>query len=149
MEITKELQDKILEYLKDCYLKPLPKTFEEDMAALAGSMEDALEVLSFLIQERLVSGKVMRHGYSKISITSAGLKAVSNEEIGAETVVTAKLHQESLDFLAALVEASREVSPDQKNVLLSALRSMPAEVVTEISKRIVGWGIECLQAALK
>ena len=149
MEITKEIQDKILEYLKDCYLQPLPRTFEEDMATLAGSMDDALEVLSFLIQEGLVSGKVMRYGYSKISITSAGLKAISKEEIGAETVITAKLHQESLDFLAALVEASREVSPDQKNVLLSAVRSMPAAVVAEIAKHIVGQGIEYLQAALK
>lgn len=149
MEVTKELQDKILEYLKDCYLQPLPKTFEEDMTALAGSMDSALEVLSFLIQEGLVSGKVTRHGYSKISITSAGLKAISDEEIGAETVITAKLHQESLDFLAALVEASREVSPDQKSVLLSAVRSMPAAVVAEIAKHIVGQGIEYLQAALK
>lgn len=149
MEITKELQDNILEYLKNYYLKPLPNTFEEDMTTLAGSMEDALEVLSFLLQDGLVSGKVTRHGYSRISITSAGLKAISKEEIGAETVITVKLHQQTQDFLVALVEASREVPPDRKSSLLSAVRNIPAALLAEFEKQGVAWIFQHLGDLLK
>ena len=148
MDITKDMQVKVLEYLKPYYRQAVPWTFEEDMALIAGSPDNAFQVLRFLIEEGLVDGEVrpwtLGFSYRNISITSAGVKSVSMEDIGAETVITAKLHQESLALLAALVKKDGGASPSQKNALLSALQKMPEAALSEIVKQIVAQGIQHL-----
>ena len=150
MEISKELQVNILEYLKLFSGLPTPESFEADIIAIAADGLTAYQALKFLIDEGLVLGKVVWRGelmYSKIEISSAGLKSIAKESIGAEQAIVMNLHPDTLAFLSVLVR-QRDLTAEKKSGLLSAFRNIPSAALEETVKQIVAVGMRYLQGLM-
>lgn len=149
MEMSKELQTAILEYLKDLKGTSLPESFETDIVGIAGDSLTAYQALDFLIEEGLVHGRVFWRNeafmYSKIEISSSGLKSIAEERIGAQQSMSITLSPETMDFLRLLVCQS-DLSAKDKSGFLAALRKIPSVALAEGVKQIVAAGIRHLQA---
>lgn len=141
MEIDRSLQNKALLNLKEKYpeyvwyneLFHLPEDDYEQVHHLLSNLE-------YLKEHGLV---VQRESY-KYTITAKGIDFITNDG-GLSAILnvqTIKLHQETIDLIAQVIQQSTRIPNDDKQKFVDQLKELPAETTKHILFELVSKGID-------
>ena len=138
MDITKDMQVKVLEYLKNLDGYAFPESFVEDMVSIAGSEYDAYQLLKYLSAHELIEGRVVWKGcllYQRLSITHLGLDSLMDD--GGRTAENQHrfitLDANSVELICALIRQS-SLGQQEQNSLVQKVQRLSGETL----KRAMG-----------
>lgn len=154
-KFDRSVQRDLLQALYDCDPGSISDTVLREFVEKFGSEENFVSNLFYLEGHGLInSGAERAYGdYGFVSealhITAKGIDFVRDDGgLGAiVNVLTFRLHNETLDELAQIINSSPSAPPEDKKKLIAQLRSLPADAIKHLTLELLGKGMAHLPDA--
>ncbi|EBW6364491.1 hypothetical protein DPU24_27780 [Salmonella enterica subsp. enterica serovar Oranienburg] len=151
-KFDREVQKQLLESLYEATPNDIDEELFYEIKAAFGSEDNMIANLLYLSQHGLISDCVTYDlsgwdiNLSNLSITHHGIDFLRDDGgLGAILrIQTIRFHDDTLNELERLINASSTATNEDKKKLISQLRSLPADAIKQMTIRLLGQGLDHL-----
>ncbi|EAB2832889.1 hypothetical protein YS65_000455 [Salmonella enterica subsp. enterica] len=151
-KFDREIQKQLLAALYEATPNDIDEEKFNELQIAFGSEDNMIANLFYLSQHGLISNCITCDlsgwdiNLSKLFITHHGVDFLRDDGgLGAILrIQTIRFHDDTLDELERLIKASSTATSEDKNKLISQLRSLPADAIKHLTIRLLGQGLDHL-----